>query len=55
VVQGLVVVLDRAQQGAHRQIDAAGFLARELLILQVGLVDDLGEDAELAVTQPGAP
>jgi hypothetical protein len=51
VGQGLVVVLDRAQQRAHGQVDAAGLLARILAVLQVGLVDDLGEDARRQAQQ----
>ena len=49
-----MVVLDRAEQTAQDQVQAAGLVAREFLVLQVGLVDDLGEDRELPVAQAGA-
>ena len=52
--QRLVVALDRGEEPAQNQIEAARLVARELAVAEISLVDDLGDGRQPAVAKPRA-
>src|SRR2546426_3472692 len=42
-LQQLVIVRNRLDEAVDREVDARGFVAGELAVVQVGLVDDLAD------------